>query len=365
MSQPTPCRRPNPRLLEPHIDKLTSKYTVPTYKKIPVRKPGPDEVLVAIKYSGVCHTDVHCMKGDWPLKAKLPVVGGHEGAGIVVAKGDAVTTLEIGDRTGIKWINSTCGTCEFCTSGIEQLCGAAKLSGCTADGSFQQYAIAQASVAVKIPDSVDLAAVSPVMCAGLTVYKALKETGAQPGQRVAIVGAAGGLGAFGLQYARAMGLVPIAVDVGADKEKDCLALGADVYVDVQNCGPGKGVTTALRAATPDGLGPHAAVLVASEAEPFVHASDYCRPKGTVVIVGIPGGEDAEVKSNVWDVCARDITLKGSLVGSRADLAEALDLFARGLIKVPIQIVSLSELHRTLDLLHHNLIKGRHIVDVSK
>lgn len=87
------------------------------YKKIPVQKPGPDEVLINVKYSGVCHTDLHAVNGDWPLPTKLPLVGGHEGAGVIVAKGDLVSEVNIGDYAGIKWINGTCLACDFCQVG--------------------------------------------------------------------------------------------------------------------------------------------------------------------------------------------------------------------------------------------------------
>lgn len=154
------------------------------FKKIPVAKPAPDEILINVKYSGVCHSDVHAMKGDWVAKPSIPLVGGHEGVGVVVARGDAVSEFEIGDYAGIKWINGVCTKCGFCLSGNEELCPNAQLGGYTVDGSFQQYAIANVSAANKIPKDVDLAAISPVMCAGLTVYKGLKVTGARPGQYV-------------------------------------------------------------------------------------------------------------------------------------------------------------------------------------
>lgn len=288
------------------------------------------------------------------------MVGGHEGAGIVVAKGDLVKEFEIGDYTGIKWINRTCSKCVFCQSAHEQLCPEAGLSGYTVDGSFQQYAIAQASVATKISMDCDLAEVGPVMCAGLTVYKGLKESGARPGQYVAIVGAAGGLGSFGLQYAKAMGFIPIAVDGGADKGRACRELGAESYVDFKSS---RNVIEDLKKATSDGLGPHAAVIVSSEEEPFSHASEYVRALGTVVIVGIPA--DGYIKSQIWDTVARVVTLKGSLVGNRLDLAEALEFFRRGLIKVPYQVVPMSKLNDTLNILDHDKVIGRYVVDTNK
>lgn len=200
------------------------------YKQIPVPKPGPDEVLVKIKYSGVCHTDLHALKGDWPLASKMPFVGGHEGAGIVVAKGDLVEGWEIGDHAGIKWLNGSCLACEFCKNADEAVCPNALLSGYTVDGTFQQYAIGKATHTTKIPKHVPLDAVAPVLCAGVTVYKGLKESGARPGQTVAIVGAGGGLGSLAQQYAKAMGLRVIAIDGGDEKKALCESMGAEVII---------------------------------------------------------------------------------------------------------------------------------------
>jgi len=200
------------------------------YKKIPVAEPGPGEVLVKIKYSGVCHTDLHAVNGDWPIPTKLPLVGGHEGAGIVVARGQGVTDQDakIGEAVGVKWLNDSCLSCTFCQQADEPLCLTPKLSGYTVDGSFQQYAIASAKHVAHIPDGVPLDEVSPVLCAGITVYKGLKESGARPGQTVAIVGAGGGLGALAQQYARAMGLNVIAIDSGDEKKEMSMKMGASV-----------------------------------------------------------------------------------------------------------------------------------------
>lgn len=200
----------------------------PIYKQIPVAKPGPDEILVKIHNSGVCHTDLHAMKGDWPLPTKLPLVGGHEGAGVVVATGALVETFTVGDHAGIKWLNGSCLACEFCNQSDEPLCPHALLSGYTVDGTFQQYAIGKAAHAVKLPKNVQFDAIAPVLCAGITVYKGIKESGARPGQCIAIVGAGGGLGSLALQYAKAMGLRVVAIDGGEEKRAMCQQLGAEV-----------------------------------------------------------------------------------------------------------------------------------------
>lgn len=180
--------------------------SAPTFKTLPVPKPGPNDVLINIKYSGVCRTDLHSIDGDWPLERKTPVIGGHESAGVIVALGSMVTEQEVGDKVEVKWLNLSYIDCTFCMSADEPLCPKAQFSGYTVDGTFQQYTVANAAHVARLSKDADLAAISPALCAGLTVYKALKESQARPGQYVAIVGAGGGLGSFALQYAKAMGL---------------------------------------------------------------------------------------------------------------------------------------------------------------
>ncbi|KAF7846067.1 hypothetical protein BT93_L5329 [Corymbia citriodora subsp. variegata] len=331
------------------------------YKQIPVQQPGPDEVLVNIKFSGVCHTDLHAVNGDWPLPTKLPLVGGHEGAGVVVAKGDLACDIEIGDYAGVKWINGSCLACDFCQQSDEPLCSKALLSGYTVDGSFQQYCIAKAAHVARIPKECDLAAISPVLCAGITVYKGLKESGVRPGQTVAIVGAGGGLGSLAQQYAKAMGLRVIAIDTGDDKKKMSMEqLGASHFVDFAKS---QNVVKDVQAATPDGLGPHAVILVAVNEKPFQQAAEYVRPRGTVICIGLPAG--AYLKAPVFESVIKMITIKGSYVGNRKDSSEAIEFFRRGLIKAPFKVVGLSELQSVYDLMHKGQIAGRYVLDTSK
>jgi len=331
------------------------------YKQIPVQKPGPDEVLVNIKYSGVCHTDLHAVNGDWPLPTKLPLVGGHEGAGVVVAKGDLVHDIEIGDHAGVKWINGSCLSCDFCQQSDEPLCSKALLSGYTVDGSFQQYCIAKAAHVARIPKECDLAAIAPVLCAGITVYKGLKESGVRPGQTVAIVGAGGGLGSLALQYAKAMGLRTISIDTGDEKKKMCTEqLGSYAFVDFAKS---QNVVKDVQGATEDGLGPHAVILVAVNEKPFQQAAEYVRPRGTVVCIGLPAG--AYLKAPVFESVIKMVNIRGSYVGNRKDSAEAIEFFRRGQIKAPFKVVGLSELQSVYDLMHKGQIAGRYVLDMSK
>ncbi|OJJ41372.1 hypothetical protein ASPWEDRAFT_34912 [Aspergillus wentii DTO 134E9] len=315
------------------------------YKQIPVPKPGPDEVLVKIKYTGVCHTDLHAMRGDWPLALKLPLVGGHEGAGVVVAKGDLVNSIEIGDHAGVKWLNGSCLACEFCKQSDESLCPDALLSGYTVDGTFQQYCIAKAAHVSILPKNVAMNAVAPILCAGITVYKGLKESQARPGQTVAIVGAGGGLGSLAQQYAKAMGLRVIAIDGGEEKKAMCEQLGAEAYIDFHTS---KDLVEDVKAASPEGLGAHAVLLLAASEKPFQQATGYVRSRGTIVAIGLPA--DAYLKSPVFNTVVRMITIKGSYVGNRQDGVEAVDFFARGLINAPFKTAPLKDLPRIFELM---------------
>jgi len=333
-----------------------------TYKEIPVRKPGPDEILVNIKYSGVCHTDLHAWKGDWPLDTKMPLVGGHEGAGIVVAKGELVKDhdVKIGDYAGVKWLNGSCLACEFCRKADEPLCAEALLSGYTVDGTFQQYCIAKAAHVSIIPKHVKLDAVAPILCAGVTVYKGLKESGARAGETVAIVGAGGGLGSLAQQYAKAMGFRVLAIDAGDEKRAMCEKLGAEAFVDFAKS---KDVVADVKKASPGGLGPHAVLLVAVSEKPFQQAAEYVRSRGTIVAIGLPG--NAYLKAPVFSTVVRMITIKGSYVGNRQDGDEAIDFFARGLIKAPYKVVPLEELPHVFELMEKGQIAGRYVLQLPE
>lgn len=200
-----------------------------------------------------------------------------------------------------------------------------------------------------------------MLCAGITVYKGLKESGAKPGQWVAIVGAGGGLGSLAQQYAKAMGLRVIGIDTGEEKRKMCLEqLGSEQFVDFATS---KNVVKDVQAATPDGLGPHAVILVAVNEKPFQQAAEYVRPRGTVVCIGLPAG--AYLRAPVFESVIKMITIKGSYVGNRKDSAEAIDFYARGLIKAPFKVVGLSELQMVYDKMVRGEIAGRYVLDTSR
>jgi propanol-preferring alcohol dehydrogenase len=266
--------------------------------------------------------------------------------------------------------------CDFCQTGDEPLCTKALLSGYTVDGTFQQYCIAKAAHVARIPKDVPLDAIAPVLCAGITVYKGLKESGARPGQTVAIVGAGGGLGSLACQYAKAMGLRVIAVDTGDEKKEMVHKLGAETFVDFATS---SNVVKDVQAATEDGTGPHAVILVAVNEKPFQQAAEVCsnshavgslltfeqyvRPRGTVIAIGLPAG--AYLRAPVFETVIGMKTIKGSYVGNRKDTSEAIDFFRRGLINCPFKTIGMSELQKVYDLMHEGKIAGRYVVDTSK
>lgn len=327
------------------------------YKDIAVPTPRPHELLINVKYSGVCHTDIHAWKGDWPLPTKLPLVGGHEGAGVVVGMGLGVTGWKIGDYAGIKWLNGSCQTCYLCESGHESNCSHADLSGYTHDGSFQQYATADSIQAARIPEGTDLATVAPILCAGITVYKALKSAEAKPGEWIAISGAGGGLGSLAIQYAKAMGYLVAAIDGGDEKEALCKKLGADAFLDFTKTSNLIGDMIEVT-----GGGAQGAINVSVSPAAITQSVEYVRPTGTVVLVGLPAG--AEMKLPVFDAVVKSIKVVGSYVGNRADTREALDFFARGLVESPIKIAGLSELPRIYKEMEAGTVVGRYVVDTS-
>ncbi|PWY76117.1 threonine aldolase [Aspergillus sclerotioniger CBS 115572] len=316
-------------------------------KQIPVGTPGPDEVLVQMEYSGVCHTDLHAWKGDFPPTPKQDLVGGHEGVGLVAAIGTQVNGLRIGDTVGI----------QFCSTGNQPLCPKLQLSGYMVDGTFQQYCICKADNAVRIPPGISLEAAAPVLCAGITVYKALKESNVQPGQVIAIVGAAGGLGSLAVQYAKACGHKVLALSSGSDKRQMCLYdLRADYFVDY------KSPDVAEEARRVTGGGPHAAMIVSSVEEPFHQATQYIRPGGTIVAVGLPPGK---ISTDVFSMVTQKISIKGSYVGNREETEEALAILIRAGFSVQYDVVDFAELPNIYDLMERGQIKGRKVLKIGK
>lgn len=318
---------------------------------VPVPEPGPGEVLVKIVATGVCHTDLHAADGDWPVKPTVPFIPGHEGAGVVAAVGPGVTHLKEGDAVGIAWLHDACGGCEYCMTGWETLCEQQHDSGYSVNGSFAEYAIGAADYVARLPDNVDFAAMAPILCAGVTTYKGLKETEAKPGEWVAISGI-GGLGHVAIQYAKAMGLHVVALDVTADKLELARTLGADAAVNARDADAAGQVTSLT------GGGAHGVLVTAVSPPAFEQALHMVRRKGTVAMVGLPPGE---FPTPIFDVVLKRITLRGSIVGSRKDLAEAVAFAAEGKVKSHIHEARLEDINEVFADLKAGKVDGRVVI----
>ncbi|HVL79057.1 MAG TPA: alcohol dehydrogenase catalytic domain-containing protein, partial [Sphingomicrobium sp.] len=176
-----------------------------TIDELPVPEPGPGEILVRVAATGVCHTDLHTARGDWAAKPSLPLVPGHEGVGHVAAVGAGVDDVREGDLVGVPWLYDACGACEYCRTGWETLCERQRNTGYSLNGTYAEYVLAKADFVGQLPEGCDPAEIAPILCAGVTTYKGLKEAEVSPGDWVGIVGI-GGLGHVAIQYAKAMGL---------------------------------------------------------------------------------------------------------------------------------------------------------------
>lgn len=324
-------------------------------EELPIPIPGPGQALVKIAACGVCHTDLHAANGDWPVKPALPFIPGHEGVGTVVALGPGVTAVKEGDRVGIPWLYSACGACECCVTGWETLCPGAQYSGYTVNGGFAEYALADVTYVGHIPDSVDFFSAAPLLCAGVTTYKGLKETEARPGQWVAISGI-GGLGHLAVQYAVAMGLKVVAVDVSDDKLDLARRCGADAVVNAS----AEGDTAKAVIDATDG-GAHGVLVTAPAIGAFHDAVAMTRRRGTCVLVGLPPGD---FPTPLFDVVLKRITIRGSLVGTRQDLREALQFAADGKVRADYHLAPLSSINAVFTRLCAGKIEGRVVLDLT-
>ncbi|KAJ3821856.1 chaperonin 10-like protein [Lentinula raphanica] len=320
----------------------------------------PGECLVKLDCSGACHTDLHAALGDWPLPAKTPLIGGHEGVGIVVAIGSntANSPVKLGDRVGIKWLANSCLNCEDCRKGREQNCPEAKLSGFTVDGTFQEYVVSFVNHVTPIPDNIPSDEAASILCAGVTVYRAIKYSQTVPGDWIVLPGAGGGLGHLAVQYARVRGLRVIAVDTGDAKKELCLKLGAEKWIDFMEC---KDIVAEIKSIT--GSGAHSAVVTSANGAGYRQAVDYLRPGGTLMAVGLPG--KATLEASIWWTVFKSISILGSYVGNRQDAVEAIDIAARGQVKVHFVCRPLKDLEDVYEGMKAGKIAGRIILDMSQ
>jgi alcohol dehydrogenase, propanol-preferring len=318
-----------------------------TIEEVPVPEVVPGRVLVKLAACGVCHTDLHAVEGDWAFKPSPPFIPGHEGAGHVVAVGVGVQSVKEGDRVGVPWLHTTCGHCKYCLTGWETLCKNQQCTGYTVNGCFADYVLADPDYCGRIPGSLDFAPAAPILCAGVTVYKGLKQTEARPGQTVAILGI-GGLGHLAVQYAKAMGLHVIAIDVADDKLQLARECGAEHTINAKSVDPVARVQELCEGA--DGV-----LVTAVSRAAFTQGVGMLGRHGTMVLIGLPPGG---FELDILDMVASCKTIRGSSVGTRSDLAESLQFASEGKVHVHHTTDSLDNINAILDNMRAGRITGR-------
>jgi propanol-preferring alcohol dehydrogenase len=321
-------------------------------QEAPIPQPNENQILVRIAATGICHTDLHAAKGDWPVKPTPPFIPGHEGVGTVVATGRHVRGVKEGDRVGIPWLHTACGYCSHCRTGWETLCASQQNTGYSVNGSFAEYATADPTYVGRLADSLDWGPAAPILCAGVTVYKGLKETEVRPGEWVVISGI-GGLGHMAVQYAKAMGMHVAAVDVHPEKLELAKSLGAAI---------------ALNALAPDVVdemqrlihGAHGALVTAVSPTAFEQAFDMLRPRGTMSLVGLPPGR---MSLPIFNMVLKRITVRGSIVGTRQDLEEALAFAGSGAVSAHFSWDQLENINDIFARMEEGKIDGRIVVNL--
>lgn len=313
-----------------------------------------NELLVRVEACGVCHSDLHVADGDWPQFrpiTKMPLILGHEIAGRVVEIGGPAGELKIGDRVGLPWIYWTCGECEFCREGNENLCTKQKITGVTVDGGFAEYVKAPASHVVKIPDGLSAVEAAPLFCAGVTVFRALKQAGILPGQRMAIFGI-GGLGHLAVQIGREMGAEVTAVDTADEKLQLAESLGAAKGFNAKS----RNVAKELRAAG----GVHVALVTSAAKAAYDTAFACLRPTGMLLAVGLP---PEDICFPAIMMAAKEVRIQASAVGTRQDLREVLTMASKGKIRCQVSARSLLEANLVMDQLRQGQVSGRVVLSI--
>jgi propanol-preferring alcohol dehydrogenase len=322
-------------------------------EEVPVPEMPPGQVLVKVAASGVCHTDLHAAEGDWPVKPALPFIPGHEGVGHVAAVGAGVKHIKEGDRVGVPWLHTACGHCEHCITGWETLCDHQQMTGYTVNGGYAEYVLADPGYVGHLPANIGFTEIAPVLCAGVTVYKGLKVLDCKPGDWVAISGV-GGLGHLAVQYAKAMGFHVAAVDIDDEKLQLASEVGADMLINAAKQDPAQEMQKALR-------GAHGVLVTAVSRSAFAQALGMLHKRGTMSMVGLPPGDFA---LPIFDMVLNAKTVRGSIVGTRKDLQEALEFAGEGKVRTVCSEDRLDNINHVFDRMRRGQIEGRVVMRLT-
>ena len=311
-------------------------------RDVPQPQPGPNQVLIKIRASGICYTDVHQTQGSLP--GTFPRVLGHEPVGEIIAVGPGVTARKVGDRVGVPWIQRTCGRCDWCLRGKPMFCAQPVTTGESTGGGHAEYMLSFAEATMLLPEGLSYEQAAPVFCAGYTVWSGLRWADPQPGERVAVVGI-GGLGHLAVQYAKAAGFETIAVSRSADKDNLIRELGAHEIVR-----DGTGLAQAG--------GADVVLGTSNSMDSMADSIQGLRPDGRLVVMGF---EAKPLPVSPGDLITRRIRILGSTQNGPQYLYEALNFVAKGRVKVLVETYRLEEIQKAYERVEKGQARFRAVV----
>jgi len=340
-----------------------SAYAVPTAKAplerttIERRPVGEHDILIEIKYSGICHSDIHQASEGWG-EAIFPMVPGHEIAGVVVETGSAVTRYAVGDRVGVGCFVDSCRECEYCKQGLEQYCANGPVmtyngldkNGEPTYGGYSTHLVIDENYAVRIPDELPLDVAAPLLCAGITTYSPLRHWQAGPGKQVAVVGL-GGLGHMAVKFAHALGAEVTVLSQSLRKKDDGLALGADHYYATSD------------EKTFEELAGRFDLIVSTVSAPLDLDAylSLLRTDGTLVNVGVP---EEPVSLNQFSLISQRRTIAGSMIGGIPETQEMLDFCAEHGLGAEIEVIRADQINEAYERVLASDVRYRFVIDTS-
>ncbi len=286
-------------------------------------------------------------------------MGGHEGVGRIVELGSNVQEpVKTGQVVGIRFLSRVCGECNYCKAGVEQYCAKSVNHLHHEDGSFQEYCVLDAGFLTPLPEGVDASAIGPVLCAGVTAYKAVLNADLKKGQYLVVLGAGGGLGHFAVQYGVASGAKVIAIDSGGAKKALVESYGIHSFVDFAKVSD---VVQEVFDIT--GIGADAVVVTAGSAKAYARAADMLRAGGHLCCCGIPAGESF-LQTPVAGIVIKGLHISGNLIGSFQETMEAVNLVHEGKVKPKIEIRKFADLPSVYHQLEQGDVTGRIVLQVA-
>jgi len=307
---------------------------------------GIQEVEIGITHCGICHSDLHLISNDWGM-SQYPFIPGHEIIGSVTAVGPQVRSLKTGQRVGLGWQSNSCGVCEWCTRGLENLCPSSEATCVHRHGGYASRVRANARFVVTIPDALPSEQAAPLLCGGITVYNPMRDNGINPTSRVGVVGI-GGLGHLAIQFARVFGAEVTAFSTSATKEEEARALGAHHFVNTRESKAMKEVA-----------GTHDFILTTANADQDwgVYIQSL-RPTGTLCFVGVP---PSPVSVQAFPLIAGIRSITGSPIGSPHRIREMLDVAARHNVKATTESFPMAKANEAIEKVKKNKVRYRAVL----